>query len=264
MSWGSWPASLVLTLSLFLVTAGAQAATGVISGNYKFHNLNGNYCDPGVQNCTGATYLKSTFDTLQPLKNARVELWQGNGAIGQGTTDSTGNFKVSWTSSNLNDAWIRFFAQHKDNRFVIGDTDGLRMNVNSSTITLQSGTTSANPQPVGNWTSGSSASWDMRTRSSESPACMPRSWARWSSTTPTPSSPTAFEQRVCAASSPTRSSRPTTARRPTPSSSPDRTDWIGAPECCKVGRPDNSTRIWRRAPMSFTARWATTGSRAWM
>jgi len=150
--------SILFSSVVGLAAAEASAASGVVSGHFEIYNLNGNYCDPAVQDCTGATYLKSEFDTFRPFRNARVEVWQGNSVVGQGSSDVNGDFKVSWSSGSLANARVRFFAQDKDNRFVIGDTNGARMNNNTGTFTLVSGTTSGSPQNVGSWTGGSSGS----------------------------------------------------------------------------------------------------------
>ena len=154
-------ASIVVLLSLSLGRV-ANGATGVVSGSFALWNKNGNYCDPGVHDCTGTSYPKTDFDKQVPFKDARVEVWQGTKAIGIGSSNASGNFTVSWTSSVLTNAWVRIFAQNKDNRWFIGDTAGLRQNTNTPTFTLTAGTTSANPQPVGSYvdaTSNTGAPW---------------------------------------------------------------------------------------------------------
>jgi hypothetical protein len=155
--------ALATALCCLSLSRGAAAGAGTITGTYRIWNKNGNYCDPNpapgfVHNCTGSNYPKSQYDTLQPLKNAHVELWQGGGAIGQGVTDDNGNFLVQWSSSNLTTpVWVRWFAQQKDNRFIVEDMNSLRMNNNSGSFTLINGTTVNIPQNIGSWYSGSSA-----------------------------------------------------------------------------------------------------------
>lgn len=154
---------IVLGLALvsggFLVSAPAFAFSGVVSGTFNLWNKNGNFCDPGIQNCTGSAYTKSAFDTTRPLMNAVVEIWQGSGAIGSGVTDGSGNFKVSWSSGTIGtQAFVRWFSQQKDGRFVINDVNGLRMNTFSGNFTLVNGTTTTSPQNIGTWQGGTSAS----------------------------------------------------------------------------------------------------------
>jgi hypothetical protein len=144
--------------AILSLTGSALAATGVVSGNFKIWNKNGSFCDSALQDCTGAAYSKSQFDNIQPYRNGRVEVWRGSTVIGQGQSDGSGNFSVTWTSGSLTNAFVRFFAQDKDNHFFIADTNGLRMNTNTPTFTLTAGTTAGSPQNVGSYAdAGSSA-----------------------------------------------------------------------------------------------------------
>ena len=154
-----WQVSLSLqlaVLALMMCASTAEAASGFVTGNIKLWNRNGNWCDPALQNCTGARYLRAQYDVAVPLIGAIVELWQGSTPIGFGSSDLDGNFTLAWSSSTLTNTRLRFFAQHAGGRFVIGDTTGNRMTSNSLAFTLVSGTTAGSPQNLGNAVAGTS------------------------------------------------------------------------------------------------------------
>jgi hypothetical protein len=156
-------ARILTVIGTLLVARQASAAySGYVSGQFWLWNLNGNYCDPSTagrtDNCAYTYYPKSDFDTWQVMRNAHIELWQGSNVIGQGSTDLSGNYTMSWSSSDIStQAYVRFFSQDKDNRFYINDTNGLRMNYGSGTFTLTNGTTIGQPQNIGSLGGGSHA-----------------------------------------------------------------------------------------------------------
>lgn len=151
-------AAVLMALVTIAGAATASAASGFISGRMRTWNQNGNYCDAGVQTCTGARYRVADYDVPQVLRNAVVEVWQGSGAIGVGQTDINGDYVVPWSSSSLTNVWVRVFAQHANGAFVINNTTGLRMNNNTPTFTVINGTTAGSPQAIGTFTGGTSAS----------------------------------------------------------------------------------------------------------
>lgn len=146
---------------VLLGASSAEAASGFVRGNFKTWNRNGNFCDSTLQACAGSRYPKAgNFDVAVPFMNGRVEVWQGNDRIGFGTSDANGDFTVSWSSDTLTNARVRWMSEHGNGRFVINDTNGLRMNNNSGTFTLTNATTAGSPQPVGSWVGGTSANPD--------------------------------------------------------------------------------------------------------
>src|SRR5688572_106681 len=136
----------VSTLLLMLCAVTASAASGFAKSTFSTWNMNGNYSDPGLQTCTGHRYHVDDWDEAQLYRNSRVEIWQGANVIGVGQADNNGVSIVSWSSSSLTNARIRWIAQHGSGAFVIADTTGARMNNNSATFTLTNGTTAGAPQ----------------------------------------------------------------------------------------------------------------------
>jgi hypothetical protein len=157
-------AATIGAVVLAALASPALAYSGVLSGSFSTWNKNGGYCDPGLTNCTGSYYSRSGFDAFQPIKNAHLEVFQGSTVIGQGSTDDNGNFSVAWNSTNVSTTvLVRWFNQHKDNRFVVNDTAGTRTSTFSGNFTLTAGTTAGSPQYIGGWHVGSSDSPDWAT-----------------------------------------------------------------------------------------------------
>jgi len=104
-------AASVVTLSLSVTV---EAATGCVSGKIQFLQRQGQFCpNSATRNCTGAKYLQGEFNTLQGVKNIRIEVRTTAGAtIGVGETNVSGNFFVNWsTSSGVPQARIRVVTQ---------------------------------------------------------------------------------------------------------------------------------------------------------
>jgi len=135
----------------------AHAATGTLSGNWQFWNRNGNFC-PTNNACQGSRYTQAMFDRRQPISNATV--WITDAAfnkIGQGVTNNSGDFNAQWTATAA-PAQIRvlILPTHATNRFSFRNTAGQLVNNTTAVINL----TGANPQNIGQWTVGTSASPD--------------------------------------------------------------------------------------------------------
>lgn len=152
--------SLTILVLLVLIPCTAFAASGYVSGTLKFWNKQGNYC-PNTRNCTGATYPQSQYDNAQPVKEVQVQVLDNTWAVlGEGTSDTSGNFKIYWYRSTLPPSgMILWKARQKDSRWQIvsASTGGIYVNW-TGTFTLINGTTYSNPQNVGTFVWGSSAS----------------------------------------------------------------------------------------------------------
>ncbi|MEQ8274844.1 MAG: hypothetical protein RKU31_14340 [Deltaproteobacteria bacterium] len=148
------------TLVASLSTAAAfGATTGTVSGKLQFYQNQGNYC-PTSRDCTNARYKQADFGTFQPIANALVYLFDvSNVAIGAGTTDADGDFTISWYSvSNANQASVRFFYEQDGQRFAIRSSDGSVRQAYTPDFSITNGTAPNNPQAVGTFSWGSSAS----------------------------------------------------------------------------------------------------------
>jgi hypothetical protein len=135
-------------------------SSGTVVGRLQFWNKRGLFC-PNTADCSGSLYPQYQFDTMLPLRETRVLVRRAsdNSIIGSGTTDSNGNFTVSWstpgTVSGVN-AYLVWNAAHKDGRFMLTDPSGVRYNLRTGNIAwLQSGVTTNIPWSVTSW--GSSA-----------------------------------------------------------------------------------------------------------
>jgi hypothetical protein len=151
----------LIGLSIAGAALSVEAASGVVSGRLRVHNLNSNYCnDVGGQNCFGSTYLKSAeFDQRIGVRFALVELWNSSGRIGQGSTGDDGRFKMNWSASSTSGAYLKYIPDQKDGAFHIRNSDGSRPITTSSSFSLVNGTTTSNPQQLnGNGVGNSSGS----------------------------------------------------------------------------------------------------------
>ncbi len=137
-------------------SSSAFAAGGVVSGTIRTWVKLNLACNPNVGNsyCTGARYTISQFDSYQPIKNAVVVVKDSSSGdvIGEGFTNASGNFAVSWyRSSHPGTIHIEWYPEHRDNRFRVLTKGGNRWVFWSSGFTAADGTTSSSPQvaPVG-------------------------------------------------------------------------------------------------------------------
>lgn len=147
----------------FLTTIGivkpAQAVTGYVTGSWSFWNKNGNYC-PSANDCVGAWYTQSMYDTPLPMSNASIWVIDTSDAIiGTGTTDDNGNYTVAWSRSTFpSQIGVLIFPYHKDGRFFLANTAGQWINDWFGWVNTASSTSPSAPQNVGSWTVGSSNS----------------------------------------------------------------------------------------------------------
>ncbi len=116
--------ALVVLIAL-AVPGAAHAATGTATGRIMHFNRQGNYC-PTTRDCTGSKYPQSQWNTAQPIRHVKVYVRDGSDAIiGQGSTDVSGNFTITWSSPALPaQLHITWHGEHKDGRFVIQDANG--------------------------------------------------------------------------------------------------------------------------------------------
>lgn len=160
-----------------LVSRNALAASGYISGTIKAVEHHGGYCDPDFYEpyCVGAKYLKSEYNTAQPIKEAKVSIVgvinQGSGetvySLGEGVTNSSGHFLINWyVSSALAPIFInnqvsfqlRWNPTHGSNRFSVVSSSGSQFFLWAGISSLTSNTTSSSPQSLGTLTWGSANS----------------------------------------------------------------------------------------------------------
>jgi hypothetical protein len=151
--------SLALLALLMAPLSASAGAGGTVSGSFYFFQNQGNFC-PSTRDCTGARYLQSQYQTSMPVADIKVYVQRASDGtlIGQGTTDASGNFSMSWYDANATtstQAQVFWRGEHKDNRFVIRTASGgtylFPLGVN---FTLQANQTTS----IGSWVWGSSTS----------------------------------------------------------------------------------------------------------
>ena len=117
-----------LALACLACLAGASdawASSGTVGGRLMHFQNQGNFC-PTTRDCSGAKYVQSQYRTYMPVGDVKVYIHRStDGAIiGQGSTDSSGYFSISWydpsQSGNVS-ANFDWRGEHKDNRFFIRD-----------------------------------------------------------------------------------------------------------------------------------------------
>jgi hypothetical protein len=138
---------------------GLYIYNGYVKGRLLFYQNQGNYC-PTTRDCTDAKYLQAQYHTNQPVAAARVYLrnYKTGEVIGQGGTDTSGNFTLSWSANT----WpitgqVIWRAQHKDGVFAFLHPDGSQYLLISNTFGLTNGTTASAPQDRGSLSWGSSS-----------------------------------------------------------------------------------------------------------
>ena len=145
--------SSVLGASLFLITSQARASSGVISGTLQFYNKNGHYCPTGAS-CTQSLYKQAAYGTFTGFPEIEVILVNAaNFQIASGSTDSAGNYKMSWAygggTGNVTGARLRVNFKQKHGRFVfhsLGGSHTTPMSSPSEPFTLVHGSTQLAPQ----------------------------------------------------------------------------------------------------------------------
>jgi hypothetical protein len=126
----------LLTLGGFLIAfasaATANATTGTISGRLLYFENQGNFCPDTTlgRPCTGARYVESThFNQNLGVQQTKVFVRRpaDNAILGQGTTNTTGNFTVTWTNPGtgvppqLQIIWV---GEEMNGRFFVRNPDG--------------------------------------------------------------------------------------------------------------------------------------------
>lgn len=142
--------SILLAAAVLVLSAGlpeqAAASYGWVSGRLMFYNNQGNYCANDGRSCSGTRYPQSQFNVNMPIRDVKVYVRNsGNQIIGQGITDSSGNFTLFW----YNPGWgnitgnITWHGEHKDGRFAIRTSSGGTWVWWTSSRTLVNGTTTS-------------------------------------------------------------------------------------------------------------------------
>lgn len=152
------------------VPGDAFAAGGTVSGTLQHFNRMGNFC-PTSRDCTGAKYPQSQFNTYRPIRHVKVYVRDPAGTVlGQGTTNGSGGFSVSWFSPTLPATiHVTWHAEQKDNRFTLYNADGATWYfwtygvppVDGGTTalgTLAWGASGA-PHDITNWYDGAHRTW---------------------------------------------------------------------------------------------------------
>lgn len=150
--------SLALLALLAAPLSASAAASGSVSGTYYFFNNQGNFC-PTTRNCTGARYVQSQYQTNMPVADAKIYVLRSSDGtiIGQGTSDASGNFTVSWYDPNASGSVqtnVVWRGEHKDNRFAIRTSSGGTWQFNNGPFTLWANQTTN----IGGWVWGNSGS----------------------------------------------------------------------------------------------------------
>lgn len=151
----------ICVAAAFLITIGvvspARAVTGYVTGSWQFWNQNGNYC-PSNNDCVGAWYTQSMYDTPLPISNGSVWIIDTSDAIiGTGSTDDNGNYTVAWSRSTFpSQIGVVILPYHKDGRFFLADASGLLINDWFGFFNTAASTSPSAPQDVGSHTVGSS------------------------------------------------------------------------------------------------------------
>src|SRR5688572_23591431 len=91
----------IATVALVLVSGTAEAASsGWVRGRLRHYNNQANWC-PNTRSCTGAQYTQAMSQAFLPVVGPVVTVEDTSGTIyGSGTTDSGGNYLISWWSPN--------------------------------------------------------------------------------------------------------------------------------------------------------------------
>jgi hypothetical protein len=149
--------AFVLAVALATIVAAersAHAATGWVTGKWKFWNVNGNYC-PDAANCVGTRVPQAAFDEELNLSNAHVIVQDVSGNIlGQGFTNNSGNYTLQWTSPT-SPGHIKVGVISRHSRFVIANAAGGWPTIVSPSIATAASSASS-PQNVGTRTVGNS------------------------------------------------------------------------------------------------------------
>ncbi len=145
-------------LCVLLFAGAAEAAGGVITGDLRFFQAQENYC-PNSRNCVGSMYTQSDFNVYAPIADIKIYLEDASGnVIGQSTTNSSGQFTLSWYSPGLPaQVTLEWRSEHKDGRFAIRTPSAGALYMGWWSFTPVDGTTVLSPQNIGtgNWgTSG--------------------------------------------------------------------------------------------------------------
>lgn len=137
----------LLLIALMLSSTSSFAwSSGTVSGQVRFYQHQGNFC-PSYRNCTGAKYLASQYHTYMPLAQTKLYVKNVyNQVIGQGVTDTNGNYSISWLdggapNNSAVNGYVWWHAEHKDGRFTIYQAGGQTMATLIAAGSLQFGIT---------------------------------------------------------------------------------------------------------------------------
>lgn len=168
--------SVLATAGLLLSFSGsALAASGTVTGQFFYFENEGNFC-PTNRNCTGAKYVQSQFNTSMPVADTKVFVKRASDGvvIGQGSTNASGTFTVSWSTgffdfSQTVSATFTWIAEHKDMRFYVRHADGSQRNFFTWAVNITNGANtnvggftwgwSGNPDPYANLYGGAWRMW---------------------------------------------------------------------------------------------------------
>lgn len=112
----------LLGAALLLIAGNSWAVSGTVTGRAWLFINQGQSCStasPYNMDCSAARFPVSINNSHQPIRQARVELADQDGAIiGVSSTDQNGDFSIAWTRSTTpSSATVRWVFSHVDNRF---------------------------------------------------------------------------------------------------------------------------------------------------
>lgn len=127
----SWTIIAVVCLTALATTGTVQAqwTSGQVTGQLRFWNRLGNYCDPVYScfgGCSGAFYVASQYNTSQPIPHTKVYVRAPDDSIiGMGQTDVAGNFTVSWNDPRgPASLYVTWHAEERHGRFTVRPQSG--------------------------------------------------------------------------------------------------------------------------------------------
>jgi hypothetical protein len=115
-------------------TAHAQPFNGYVAGYISyFEDERQNCASAAGQNCADTTYTDAEFHTQQPIREAKVFVFEYDpvadvdlNLVGTGSTDLNGRFLIRWslTGHSVHNIRYQWRADHKDGRFTVRNTNG--------------------------------------------------------------------------------------------------------------------------------------------
>jgi hypothetical protein len=124
----------VIAALVLVRTAHAQPFNGYVAGNITYFEAESQFCVAAAgQNCTDTTYTDAEFNTQQPIREAKVFVYEYDpvadvdlNLVGTGSTDLNGQFYIYWsmTGHSVHNIRYKWRADHKDDRFDVRNTTG--------------------------------------------------------------------------------------------------------------------------------------------